>query len=307
MLKPFYQKKLETLIIDYKAFEECIPPKIGTSGMPLFYYISTEKLLNDQNKWQEFGDDSALMIKHALNCYKTPPFKDLALILAEYSHKYIKTKNHQIAGFQRRDWVFSGVCSFLNNKDHFSFYKNNRIEILDHKANLKKTLTNIRHKKIQKIVFIGDLLNIGHTAINGWLPMLNAGNYQCRDAVYVFSRNQGGEKNLRAHHIKSHSLIRLGTKFLERHCKHKNFCVSYWRNPLATSAMYLRKNGATAFLPYFNPDLPVSNRPRVINFYQNWVLKTLSNAQLTLLKEMVKSEFGVPINSVLDNFSHTTT
>ncbi|MBL0691801.1 MAG: hypothetical protein JJV97_05670 [SAR324 cluster bacterium] len=301
MLSPFDKNKLESLLIDVGAFKELKEPCIGASGFPLFYYISIEKLLHDQGKWQKFGNDSSLMISHAISSQKNPLFKEVSQILEPYANRFIG-KNTLVAGYQRRDWPFSGIYAYLNKRPHFSFYKDARIKRLTFNKKMVASAEIVSILPKQRYVFISDLLNLGSSVIDGWLPSLRSQGAICQDIIYIFSRNQGGEARLKKHGIRPHSLIKLGVRFLEHYCQNKVFCVSYWRNPIASATMYLRKNGALPFLASFDPSMPEAKKARAAIFYRDWLDKILTSTQKNRFKEALKAEFKLDIKELLITF-----
>ena len=78
------------LLIKTGAFKDLDEPVILTSGELGIYYVNTEKLCMDGGKFNEFGDDSEAMSKHAFNMMKIhPEFNEVVDVLARKAAEYL--------------------------------------------------------------------------------------------------------------------------------------------------------------------------------------------------------------------------
>jgi len=253
--------RISQLLLETQAYRDLDNPVILTSGELGIYYINTEKLVQDNGKFEEYGDDSRAMIEHAVEMMdEHSSFGEVIDILAEKVVRLLRDSNSNnspaISGGQRRDWLFSGPVAYKLGLRHISVYKEGEIEIVS------PGLEVDYHYSLngKRAVHISDLLTEGSSCYRvengeerGWIPSLRGKGVKVNDLIAVVTRLQGGEENLARQQVIVHPFVAIDEDFLKKYSKNPERAVAYLKNPGEWSEAYLRENGALVLLPNFDP------------------------------------------------------
>jgi orotate phosphoribosyltransferase len=262
-------ERISELLVDTGAYKDLDQPVILTSGALGIYYVNTEKLVQDGGKFEEYGDSSQAMIKHAVSMMAAhPTFKETIDILAEK----ILSLNAEtidiglpigISGGQRRDWLFSGPVANRLGLPHLSLYKQeegkkDKMEIVMPDG----SVSSVSSLKGTYFIHVVDLITEGSSVYKqqkdgqekGWVPMIRAKNSIINDLVAVVSRHQGGEEALAEQNVNVHSFVTIDENFLDQYSNNPQRALSYQENPEKWTEDYLNRNGALVLLKTFNPD-----------------------------------------------------
>ncbi len=242
--------RISKLLVETGAYRDLNDPVILTSGAIGIYYINTEKLVQDDGRFERFGDGAGWMYRHAVAMSRIhPTFNEAIQILAEKAYSLIPPDdlilpNAAISGGQRRDWLFSMPVAQMLGLPHISLYKpgaNARTQVIGPDGKETKLRPNI----VQHVVHIADLLTEGSSVYSeengiskGWLPRIwNYGDI--KDLLTVVSRKQGGEERLAAKGVTVHPFVTIDEDFLREHSTDPQRALEYFANPDAWSEEYL--------------------------------------------------------------------
>jgi orotate phosphoribosyltransferase len=147
-----------------------------------------------------------------------------------------------ITGGQRRDWVFGPLVAEATGLPYLYLY--NDLQARDPDGVIVRDMGGAR------IVNIADLLTVGSSYINKWIPATAKINGQLVAAVNVIDRMQGGEANLRAHGIQEiHITYRIDAELFDRALQlgimnqdQRDLALKYIANPDETMREFLLNN-----------------------------------------------------------------
>jgi len=254
--------RISELLVETKAYTDLEQPVILTSGELGIYYINTEKLVQDGGKFDEFGDNSQAMIKHAIEMTKQhPTFGEVIDILSEKAKNLLQLPNAKsaISGGQRRDWLFSGPVAYQLGIPHISLYKNGVIESIGLRGG-RSAGTSFFSTRDAQVLHIADLLTeasscyrIEDKVERGWIPMIRGGA-KINDLIAIVTRCQGGEETLKRQHVTAHPFVAIDENFLKQYSSNPERAVAYMQSPREWSENYLRENGALALVKTFDPE-----------------------------------------------------
>lgn len=266
------KKVVAEAFIKAKAFSDLAEPTIYTSGEIGIYYINTEKLLGDNGKWEEFGDDSLLMINHCYKMYQeNANFNAVIDVLAknvlDAFPEDVPIDKRAIAGGQRRDWLFSGPVARILNLPHISLHKDNSAYLINKENNISSISNDKDALKDMYCVHIVDLITKASSAYNaqenpvtGWIPELRKRGAIINDLFSIVSRMQGGEANLNSASVNPHVFIEIGTEFLKEYSSFPDRAINYFLNPKKWSENYIKENGISVFEPFFSSNSSKKDR-----------------------------------------------
>jgi orotate phosphoribosyltransferase len=263
-------KRVCELLVETGAFKDLEQPVILTSGELGIYYINAEKLCMDGGKFNDFGDDSEAMSKHAFNMMKEHPgFDEVISALAGKAGELLengKGSYAAISGGQRRDWIFSCPVAEKLNVPHLSLYKQvkgqpDKIELLIASEKLGDGPIEIKDFNIVHIV---DMITEGSSIYRieegkemGWVPMIrdrsSNGSDSIKNVLAVVSRNQGGEKTLSKQGINVNSLVSIDNEFLNGNSRYAERDIEYLRDPKGWSESFLYNNSIDCLVQFFDP------------------------------------------------------
>ena len=303
-LLPAELRRLEEMIVSVGAFREVDPPVLGTSGIPLFYFVNTEKLLPDGGEWEKYGEDSAAMIGHACKYLKNKDFLQVVEWLFQTAKPALLAKSDWISGFQRRDWIFSGPMAQLARKEHLSIYKSGRLHLLQILDENRVRVGLEPDVAGRKTVHVSDLLTVGKSATEGWLPSLRRNGAEARTFLPVIDRNQGGKPRIESAGVACSPLLILNEDFLRRHCALPQRCLAYFADPEKAIGDWLGENGLSAFLGFFDPSPFNAGLERARLFWKRW--RHLANAaQVASFKAAFLERYRIPFDERFGDFSGT--
>lgn len=259
------QKKIAEAIVQVEAFKDLSQPVIYTSGEIGLYYINTEKLLEDQGAWEQYGDDPDLMYEHCCSqAKKSKVFEEVIAILADSvksiaAAKGLKLEDIIISGGQRRDWLFSAPVAKLLARQHLALFKDGQ-SILQG-ADGKSMASAPKDLSGKTCIHIVDLLTKGSSAYDpnqnpptGWIVEIRKLGAKIDSLITVVSRCQGGEEILASQEVEVLSGVKINSDFLRDYSKFPERACEYLKNPRAWSENYLRENSLQPFVEYFNPN-----------------------------------------------------
>ena len=293
--------EIEKMLISSGAFSEKDPPVLGTSGIPLFYFINTEFLLGDKGEWEKYSDSSIQMISHCIEKYTNSQFKLVIEVLADLLRQSFNISEIDgISGFQRRDWPFSGTLAAHLRLPHVSFYKNGEYELLEFDQNNRVQLAPTRDLKGFRFINVSDLMTKASSALNGWLPLSQKLGMKCLGLMNVVTRKQGGEQAMAAENVNVFSLVSLDEEFLSRNANAPERAIEYYQSPEQAVKKYLRESGASAFLSYFDPSPQNSKLNRGLLFFKNYLSSTINPDQLAEFENLIQTTYKASISSLSD-------
>lgn len=247
-----------------------VAPTLLASGEIGIYYCNTEKLVEDAGEFNNYGDDSQAMIRHAVGMMaKNPNFMEVISILAANSAQLLDGKtNAVISGGQRRDWLFSGPVAHVLGVPHVSLYKQNsgqadRVEVLGPDGKIMHDYSIAGTDALH----IVDLITEGSSCLSedvppqGWIPMLRARGAKVSDLYAVVSRLQGGEERLGGVGVQVHSEVAIDSAYLREHSQNPE-AAEYFANPENWSREFLARDGAVPFVKFFDPSGGKTDRAR---------------------------------------------
>ena len=298
-------KRISELLVETKAFKDLDKPVILASGELGIYYSNTEKLAQDNNEFEKYGDNSHDMIAHAIKMTKIhPTFGDVIDILCEDAKNLLPNLNKTncaISGGQRRDWLFSGPVAYNLGIPHVSLYKNGQIEVVDPRGNAySKHFLESRGFDILHFV---DLLTEASSCYRlennrpaGWIPMIRNEFLNINNLVAVVTRKQGGEQRLSDQKVNVEAKVAIDKDFLLDYSKQPEIAVSYFENPSLWSQNYLKENGALELLETFDPkNKKLDRAKKFLNRYNKTLDETGEFSELELA---VKNRFGYDLRSL---------
>ena len=149
--------KISQLFVQAGGFRDLEVPEIITSGELVIYYCNTEKLLFDNGKWEDYGNNSLEMINHACNIERVfPEFREVIDAIVEIVKPLLNlSEKVAISGGQRRDWIFSGPVARRLKVPHISVYKNGEIEIHEDTHLIKGDIEGFKTLHISDLVTKG--------------------------------------------------------------------------------------------------------------------------------------------------------
>jgi orotate phosphoribosyltransferase len=295
-------KRISELLIETGAYKDLDKPVILTSGELGIYYINTEKLCQDGGKFNDYGNDSAAMINHAVKMTKEHPiFKETIDILSEETKK-LGLDHYCISGGQRRDWLFSGPVARNLKLYHVSLYKGGDIELLDSNANLCSQepldLEGLCAVHIADLITEGSsIYRIENSEEKGWVPMLRENEAGISNLLAVVTRLQGGEQRLKAVGVNTHSFVAIDEDFLGKYSKNPERALAYQKNPGEFSENYLKENGAMAFLSSFDPNGGKIDRAKKFLSRYGAILK--ESGKILELESAVKEKYGKSLDGII--------
>lgn len=289
------------LLVKTQAFRDLDNPVILTSGALGVYYINTEKLYPNGNKWEGFGDDSRAMIADAVSAMnESDVYKSVISSVADEVKRalYNKPQPWMISGGQRRDWLFSGPVAQILGLPHISVYKDERVEVI-----LPNNSVGQNNLKGVTAVHVVDLITEGSSVYRvengvekGWVPALRSRGVRINDLVSIVSRKQGGEESLEKQGVWVKSFVSVDEDFLKNYSKNPSVAVAYNKNPEAWSVNYVKENGLVEFVNYFKPGNDKLDRAK--KFFHRYE-SFLTDGQLSDFRSAVNSSFNVSLEEVL--------
>ena len=303
---------MSQLILLTGAYQDLDKPVILAGGELGIYYVNTEKLVQDNGKFNEFGNSSYDMINHAIEMTKQhPSFKEAIDIISNRAMKlFIENEKRDytkvISGGQRRDWLFSGPVADKLQVPHISLYKqgvhdeNDKIEVVMPDGNHEtKDLHNVYAIHIVDLITeASSVYRKENEMTMGWAPMLRNRHIKIDNLISVVSRNQGGEERLRGIGIEANSFVTINENFIRKYSKNPERGLDYLQDPEMWSTNYLIENGASEFFKTFNPEGGKLDRAkRFISRYKD-VLD--STGRMKELDSVVKQNYGKSLQEILN-------
>ena len=310
-------------LFETKAFNFLPTPVILASGQLGIYYINTEKLLDDGDRWKEFWTDEAKdaqgMIAHAAELAHTDEnFEEVIDILCKQVSDCFpvgEKDNLMIAGGERRDWLFSGPVADKFDLSHVILYKQEkgvqygRADVLHPDGRL---IEDVKALSGLEIIHIGDLLTSGSSTYNadntpptGWVPTLRKLGATVGHSNVVVNRNQRDDdgrtavEKLALGDITGHALITVDDGFFRQaHTEDRldeaqqAVAVAYQNDPAGWCHAFLRESGITpTIVSYFNPD-NAGSLVKAGNFVRKYRTVLEESGRLEELNKEVQQKFG---------------
>lgn len=292
-------KIVDEILAETKAYADLDEPVILASGELGIYYVNTEKILMDDGKFEDYGDDADMMIEHCLIIEQDNILfrKVIDILSAQVSDKIpVNDDLYCISGGQRRDWIFSGPVAKRLDVPHISLYKDGKIS----RESLGIREINVIH--------VADLMTTGSSAYDitkhpptGWIPMLRENKYFSATIEHMFNvvtRQQGGEDALAKAGVQPHHIVAIDDVFLKAYSNNVDRALKYNENPQLWSENYLEQNGALSLLSTFNPENK-KNIPRIVNFLDRYEVTLHKAGKLKELNQAVQKEYDVRLDQLL--------
>lgn len=270
--------ELNRILLESGAFKELERPVILASGHLGIYYINTEKILNDNNKFKDFTDDIEGMASHCDKLLETN--KDYNFVIDALADRV--GKEQVIAGGQTRDWIFSVPVSKKLCLPHYWIFKpkfSQQSKMFVTKKEfgyytddgLKLTYPSLIRDR--SVFHIADLATKGNSTYNpekesGWVPTIRSAGGKISQSLVVVDRNQGAKDILSQTDVELDSLILIDEKFLEAVSVDKKRSLAYFENPHQWSREYIKNNSIAYLADDFDPQ--GNNKGRAIQFYRNY-------------------------------------
>ena len=263
---------------DSGGYRDLDEPVILASGTLGTYFINTEKVLQDDGVWQEFGDDAAGMVRHAIHMMDRNLTFDIVIkCLAEQVRPLLpEGPGVVISGGQRRDWIFSGPVAHVLGVPHVGLYKQDgkedRVEIMmpGGDAYGAPTLNGLYAIHVVDLITEGSsVLRVEDRREYGWVPMLQTAGAEIHDVVAVVDRLQGGKERLKElADVDAHSSVDIDEDYLNEHSTNPERAIAYSQGPEDWTQNYLREHGALALITTFDPK--GGKLPRARRFVQRY-------------------------------------
>ncbi|MBU0461892.1 MAG: hypothetical protein KJ574_04880 [Nanoarchaeota archaeon] len=297
-------------LFETEAFRFLADPVILTSGEIGIYYINTEKLARDNRMFEQFGNNPAGMVEHAVTqAEKEPDFRTVIDILVERVKAEFPQRTAQlvISGGQRRDWLFSGPVAKILDKPHLALYKDGRAELM-YDGNVASDFD----LSATHAIHVADLITKASSAYDprqkpptGWIPMIRRRKGSINTLFCVVDRQQGGTEILSDVGVVANALIAIDERFFgaayvdgkftkEQH----DTAVAYLRDPAGWSVRYITEKGIAPFVNAFNPvraDLPRAKK--FLAVYDSVLRET---GRLQELEAAVSERHGMSIHEILN-------
>lgn len=302
-MESVHKTKISELLVKVEAFKDLQEPVIFTSGELGIYYINTEKLLEDQGLWENFGDSPEDMIQHCIKQLEvSTAFKEVIQILAENAKNYfskISADNVQqmISGGQRRDWIFSGPVAKVLGLPHLSLFKDGDAVINTPNDRLTPLSRNSDQLQDMHCLHIVDLLTKGSSAYDpeqnpatGWIVEIRTRGGKIDSLYSVVSRRQGGEEILASQDVNVTACVNIDHDFLREYSKFPDRACLYLKDPYLWSVNYLHEHGVMGFLDYFDPTSSKFTRSQKFIKKYGKILKDVKDFEL--LRAEVMNIYG---------------
>jgi orotate phosphoribosyltransferase len=301
-------ERISELLVETGAYKDLDSPVILTSGELGIYYVNTEKLLQDEGKWVDHGDDSRKMISYVKGLLSTKSgFKEVIEIMSKDTELRLLDKKGQykkvsISGGQRRDWLFSGPVAYSLGLDHISLYKQtediDKFEVLNPEG---KILSD--HDLGGRYAFhIVDLITEGSSIYSlnrlepkGWVPMLRNAGVAIDSLLSVVTRHQGGEERLLEQGVNVNSFVSIYNDFLRKYSKDPERALAYSKDPSEWSRNYIEKHGAMMFIDVFDPN--GGKLERGLKFLLRYKKVLAGLGKLKELEDAIKTKFDLELKS----------
>ena len=304
-MNPDDKKLVAKTLVDVQAYRDLDVPTIYTSGEIGIYYINTEKLAQDEGRWEDFAEDSKGMIEHCIAMMdKKPSFKAVIDIIAgavrEVFPENITQEKRAISGGQRRDWLFSGPVAHVLGLPHVSIHKDGSAYVLKD-GELTPLGDDADALKDVHCVHVVDLLTKGLSVYNdsvspasGWVVDIRKRGGVMSDLFSVVSRLQGGEENVESVGVTPHVFVEIDKEFLSVFSRFPERACSYLESPTDWVKNYIQQEGVDAFVPFFDPEQGKPERAnKFITLYAP-VLK--ASGAMAVLKQSVSELYGVSLH-----------
>ena len=303
-------KRIAELLVKSGAYRDLESPVVLASGQLGIYFINTEKLLDDDGKWAEFGDDPLKMYSHLLDVQKkNPDFAEVIDVLRNKSGEMLSAPSSAsyrvISGGQRRDWLFSMPVASALHISHLTHFKGES-PVLLWAAGYQMEVPSIERDYCA--VHIVDLITEGSSIYSnqggeemGWLPgirNLSTQPEEVKGLLAVVDRLQGGREMLQKQGVGLTSFVEIDEDFLSTFSIDKARALSYHASPTDWSEEYLREHGATAFAGVFNPE--GNKLKRAGNFMDRYEIVLRDAGKLQELETAVQERYQQPINEILE-------
>jgi len=298
---------------DTTGFQD-VPTTILAAGQLCCYYVNTEKLARDNNKFKEFGHDAEAMYRHAVEMMQQhPEFKaDIEIIAAKVKESMEIGKSYVISGGQTRDWLFSAPVANLLGLRHVALYKQepgkpDKVEV--HDKDGKKIDSLESRIEGATAIHIVDLLTEGSSCYDmsdgtGWIPMLAKAGVEIKDLLAVVTRKQGGEENLANVGVTVHPFVAIDKDFLAKHSKNPEKTVAYFKDPDQWSREFLAMDGALSLAKNFDPLGPnIDRAKKFMDRYEIFMLEHTSigvAAHLLALDAAIKEHYGMNVRDIVE-------
>jgi orotate phosphoribosyltransferase len=241
-------------------------PFLFTSGLIGLYYINADYLCG--------GKDQALEVLQKIDAtLKSNPKQIASNILPLLQRVYNNSEIYRhiidtlvnlainqnpkfISGGERRDWIFAPLVAVRSSIQCIYIMKDKKI--------IDTNGTEL-HKLSGSILHIADLLNVGASYTNIWIPSMDKVDSKINMAVNIVDRQQGGTANLHAAGIEVvQSIYKIDTSLFEEALlkdllneKQSNLAKEYLLDPDGTMRNFLLNN------PDFLKDSLLSNDPKI--------------------------------------------
>jgi orotate phosphoribosyltransferase len=320
------------------GYRDLHEPVILASGQLGIYFVNTEKILGDDDKWKDHGADAEGMARHVRELYQDTegPFKPVIDELAARVGELLPTDTEYqaISGGQRRDWPFAAAVAEALDLEFIALYKQedgeeDRVEVIGTDG----TVSTPDLLEGYGVVHLVDLITEGSSVYRdeaggpkGWVQMLRdkrvEGDYL--DVVAVVTRLQGGEERLAAYDVNVHPQVAIDDDFLGEHSEDRfaDRNIAYRTDPDKWTRDYLAENGALALASTFSPtDGKIPRAKRFLERYGDHLKDTMRpNSAYTEggnepeqisawdeLNRAVDIEYSIRLNNVLTGEPNTPT
>ena len=289
--------KISKLFVQAGGFRDLEVPEIIASGGLVIYYCNTERLLCDNGKWEDYGNNSLEMINHACNIERVfPEFREVIDAIVEIVKPLLNlSEKVAISGGQRRDWIFSGPVARRLKVPHISVYKNGEIEIHEDTHLINRDIEGFKALHICDLVTkASSAYSVSANIENGCIPILREKGVVVKDLISVVDRLQGGRQNLERANVNLHSLVEINEAFLLQNSNQPLVAVEYFRQPQIWAEKYIVNQGINNFVDYFDPNgSKVERAHKFVEVYSKALRETIRFGEL---KEKVKERFGIDLS-----------
>lgn len=296
--------RIAELLVATGAYRDLEEPVLLTSGELGIYYVNTEKLLQDQGRFSDYGDSSQQMIRHALQTERDQAgFAEVIGILTEAAQSFVSGLGRPVvSGGQRRDWLFSGPVAARLGVPHVSLYKDGRHEVVmpDGEMNSEFACDNACALHLVDLITQGSsVFRLDEGVPKGWVPILRGKGYVIDKLLAVVTRKQGGEELLAEQGVAAHPFVAIDEQFVRQYSKNPDRAVAYLQNPAQWSETYLRENGASALIGAFDPESGKLDRAR--RFLDRYGSVLEQSGRRAELDALVKEKYQASLPALLGN------
>lgn len=196
-----------------------------TSGLIGPYYINAQYLCGGEatalsvlklidEKAEDYKNFPEILTNRLLEVYEIDTsYRELVDELADKISTLVKSEGiTYVSGGQRRDWFFSPIIAKQLNIPCLYIY--NDLKVFNQEGQQVKDL------KDAKVINVADLLTVGSSYTDKWIPALKAVNASLVASANIVDRSQGGKANLESAGIKNNiTLFTINQSFFDQALK----------------------------------------------------------------------------------------